>query len=1174
MKICSRLTCNEQFETRMDLVKHEAKVHYKNKCEICKKQLKSKRGLKIHFTKKHVNGNPNLDLKNASIRQTLEFSRNFQNVFENYHANLKRRSSFQNNMNFVNFFRVRPTTICFKEFKNKAGNFKVIIDQELTYLISPEDDDINGFWKRILTYFKKELSQFSDQRHFDVSEFDLEDEQVEEYNEKVESYRQCISACFNTIRDIFVVDKDNNLDKSILGKLTLRKLQIEILSDISLATKYIYKDAPKIVEMCKQVYQNDNISYQDKFSNLCDLKEYVNMINSTVQTIKTDNIIEDYEKIIETLKEDMKNHKIVVDDHMGLLQAESLIAIRHSQVPTITLDDDSQDDDEHYTEDEDEYDTENESENGEVDANDDEQITVNADNNHHDEDDTNIDDIDQLLSDHQDITDSDEASVNNSPQSSTQSEHESSAEVITVSDDDDDCPANDVTDNLIDHKKIVGSRIDVSKLNLYRLINRHFLCDATIQAYLQLLSKLNNKYLVYDTNFYQAFKQKGYKGVEKHYRNEQVMSREKILIPVCENKHWFLIVIDLKSLQVLCIDPLYSQTKQRLEDIRDNYLFHLYTSYGMAFPSFSLEVCTRATIPAQEDGYNCGPFLLAFAKSIFYNLPAFDFQSSDMDQFRMICADELTTQKLTKKIRETDEDEIEVEVEEDTDDGQQHLPETEDEVEEETDDDEQHLTQTEEEVEEDRQEQSDGQHEVEEIDEDREENSHGQEEVVEISDSEQNVQQVGQNSDEDEEAVHDTQHQVEEIIEDTQEQSNGQEPVDYNGKFKFQIFKTIRPTDQQKEENNIEQEVEEILDCLENGETVANTEDGHDAVENLEQTSNSNDIDNISTPINSPIPDFNPDVIYDFGQSSSNQMNISNGLSTTVNEESLNTNREPSTSKKRKFDETFKSEPLLSLYRSCKKFQLENSNNANSMESEILDEEPEILEHVEQEMVVDIVEQPQPQILYDVQQEIPQHEPVQPNVNLEQEMLVDIVQQPQILEHVQQEMVVDIVEQPQPQILYDVQQEIAQHEPELQQEIPIVDNNEADIKIHPHQQLTVFMTKEHYFDLPKPQKIDISKKMQAKVRYYSKDLYRRQKFTANTESILEYLELVEEKNLAVTFNFECSFDKPVQNEQHHRELFQDMISNDNIRRTAFPSKNYSFVDITISQFKTFLTIFN
>merc|ERR1712208_100460 len=80
-------------------------------------------------------------------------------------------------------------------------------------------------------------------------------------------------------------------------------------------------------------------------------------------------------------------------------------------------------------------------------------------------------------------------------------------------------------------------------------------------------------------------------------------------------------------------------------------------------------------------------------------------------------------------------------------------------------------------------------------------------------------------------------------------------------------------------------------------------------------------------------------------------------------------------------------------------------------------------------MVVDIVEQPQPQILYDVQQEIPQHEPVQPNVNLEQEMLVDIVQQPEILEHVQQEMVVDIVEQPQPQILYDVQQEIPQHEP-------------------------------------------------------------------------------------------------------------------------------------------------
>ena len=201
----------------------------------------------------------------------------------------------------------------------------------------------------------------------------------------------------------------------------------------------------------------------------------------------------------------------------------------------------------------------------------------------------------------------------------------------------------------------------------------------------------------------------------------------------------------------------------------------------------------------------------------------------------------------------------------------------------------------------------------------------------------------------------------------------------------------------------------------------------------------------------------------------------------------------------------------------------------------------------EQEMVVDIVEETQPQA------EIPEPEPVPLNINDEQQNFHNIEDQ---------EMVVDIVEEP--QILDD-----------LQQEIPIVDNNEADIKIFGQQILTVFMKKEDYFGLSVPQRRDISKKMEKTVNYGSKDLMRRQKFKADPEQILKYLEHVEEKNLAVTFNFNCLFDRPVENEVHERELFQDMLSDENIERTAqFPSEKYFFKNINISQFKTFLTIFN
>ena len=70
-------------------------------------------------------------------------------------------------------------------------------------------------------------------------------------------------------------------------------------------------------------------------------------------------------------------------------------------------------------------------------------------------------------------------------------------------------------------------------------------------------------------------------------------------------------------------------------------------------------------------------------------------------------------------------------------------------------------------------------------------------------------------------------------------------------------------------------------------------------------------------------------------------MNISNGLSPTVNEESLNTNREPSTNKKGNLKKLSSMNHFFLFPVACKKLELENNNHANSMESEILDEEPE-----------------------------------------------------------------------------------------------------------------------------------------------------------------------------------------------------------------------------------------
>ena len=154
-------------------------------------------------------------------------------------------------------------------------------------------------------------------------------------------------------------------------------------------------------------------------------------------------------------------------------------------------------------------------------------------------------------------------------------------------------------------------------------------------------------------------------------------------------------------------------------------------------------------------------------------------------------------------------------------------------------------------------------------------------------------------------------------------------------------------------------------------------------------------------------------------------------------------------------------------------------------------------------------------------------------------------------------------------------EQISDNNEEQEMVVDIIQEPEPQIKIKSKFMLTVFMKREHYFGLSKPQMKDISKKMERTVRYHSKDIMRRQKFTGDSEQILKYLEHVEEKNLAVTFNFDCFFDKPVENDEHQREIFEDMFSDENIdRKEEFPSQKYFFVDINISQFKTFLTIFN
>ena len=209
-----------------------------------------------------------------------------------------------------------------------------------------------------------------------------------------------------------------------------------------------------------------------------------------------------------------------------------------------------------------------------------------------------------------------------------------------------------------------------AEVDLTCLFSPNWLNDEVIDAYLKVLNTQFSHYYMYTTYFHQAFTEGGFERVKNYYRRDDVLSYGTLFIPVHHGSHWFLITFNGKEL--ISYDPYNfpgangEKKKKLMEEnhqfhisiltkLKYNYFEPLYKKYNRVCERIEIAVKLPPEIPAQENTYDCGVFLLCFAKYLAFKKP-FSFGTADMIFMRETIRTELQSAKIDNNISQMRQD--------------------------------------------------------------------------------------------------------------------------------------------------------------------------------------------------------------------------------------------------------------------------------------------------------------------------------------------------------------------------------------------------------------------------------------------------------------------------------------------------------------------------------------
>lgn len=191
--------------------------------------------------------------------------------------------------------------------------------------------------------------------------------------------------------------------------------------------------------------------------------------------------------------------------------------------------------------------------------------------------------------------------------------------------------------------------LKITRQNLITLKPGEWLDDNIVNFYMELIDERSRakpelpSTFCFNSFLYPMFKAKGFESVRNFTRRSDIFSKTLILIPIYQNNHWSLVLVDTAEKQISYFDSMSETQKKNanahqyvveiVDQIQSYLAFEFLQKRGVLLDSENWKTIHILTIPQQTNNDDCGVFMCQFAKLLSCKQPL-NFSSADIPRLR------------------------------------------------------------------------------------------------------------------------------------------------------------------------------------------------------------------------------------------------------------------------------------------------------------------------------------------------------------------------------------------------------------------------------------------------------------------------------------------------------------------------------------------------------------
>jgi sentrin-specific protease 1 len=189
---------------------------------------------------------------------------------------------------------------------------------------------------------------------------------------------------------------------------------------------------------------------------------------------------------------------------------------------------------------------------------------------------------------------------------------------------------------IVEIKNILIQPVDIKSLE-----PRTWLTDNIINSVLYLITSDSPPSFAFSTHFIESFRLQGYSDVIKTQTKPidregkgELFSQKWVFIPINPGQnHWTLVAINMEEKTIVYYDSMGDRDQALLHTVLDYLKQEHRDKKKCELDSDRWTLSHADNIPKQENGYDCGLFLLKYAQCLARGQPL-DFSQDNMDFFR------------------------------------------------------------------------------------------------------------------------------------------------------------------------------------------------------------------------------------------------------------------------------------------------------------------------------------------------------------------------------------------------------------------------------------------------------------------------------------------------------------------------------------------------------------